>query len=97
MGKNIFSFSDKYIIFESLVIKGSDIKKYGYYKILQKIWERNNSVDLVGFAENNKGHLAGQIIQLETCLDYEEFEFYILSLARECDRLEYVLTGEDKY
>ncbi len=78
-------------------MEGRDFKKYGYYNILQKIWERNNSVDLVGFTENDKGHLAEQIIQLEACLDYEEFEFYILSLARECDRLEYILTGEDRY
>lgn len=30
-------------------------------------------------------------------LDYEELELYILALVRECDRLEWVLTGEDRF
>jgi hypothetical protein len=92
-----FSCFKKYIVFESLVMKKINIQGIGYHQILQKMWQRNNSVDLVGFCINEKGNLVGQITQLLDFLDYDEFEFYILSLAREADRFEYILTGADVY
>ncbi len=85
----------KYLHFVSVVLDKEGVRKKGEIAMIQEAWERNNSIDLVEFMLDEKGRLIGRIEQLYEFLDYEEFEFYILTLARECDRYEYVLIGED--
>jgi len=51
--------------------------------------------DLVTFAFDDKNNLIGVIEQPALTLDHEELNLYIETLARECDRFEYILTGDD--
>jgi hypothetical protein len=51
--------------------------------------------DLITFAFDDRDNLVGVIEQPVLTLDYEELKLYIETLARECDRFEYILTGDD--
>jgi len=51
--------------------------------------------DLVSFAFDDKNNLVGIIKQPALTLDHDELKLYIETLARECDRFEYILTGKD--
>lgn len=57
--------------------------------------EKNDMKDLVSFAFDDKNNLVGVIEQPVLTTDYEELKLYIETLARECDRFEYILTGDD--
>jgi len=60
-------------------------------------WHRNAEHQLVTFAFDKNDRLVGQIRHPVDHLDYEELEIYVRSLARECDRFEYLLSGDDEY
>ena len=66
-----FSVDGKYTIFQSMVMKKKQVKKHGNLDLLQKLWERNNYIDLVGFSINEKGNCIWKIVQLADYLDYE--------------------------
>lgn len=58
-------------------------------------WNRNRESDLVGFKRDCRGRLFGEAwIPLES-LTPEEWSLYVHSLARACDRFEYLITGRD--
>ena len=57
--------------------------------------EKNDMKDLVSFAFDDKNNLVGIIKQPALTLDHDELKLYIETFARECDRFEYILTGED--
>jgi len=58
-------------------------------------WTRNARTDMVGFGLDHRGRFIGFLDQPASCLDAGELEVYLSTVARECDRLEYVLSGED--
>ena len=64
--------------------------------LLLRIWSQNDKSELVSFGIDSRGRLIGQSRHPAAHLDPEELQLYILALARECDRLEWVLTGEDR-
>lgn len=61
-----------------------------------KVWTRNRAANLVGFRFKKNGDLIGECFVPKAGLTKEEFELCVKEVARECDRLEYILTGEDK-
>ena len=64
-------------------------------RIAYRAWRRNGSKPLVTFAFDYQDRLIGLIEVPAATLDHEELDLYIETLARECDRFEYVLTGGD--
>ena len=60
-------------------------------------WHRNAEHQLVTFAFDKQERLVGQIRHPAEHLDYEELKVYVRALARECDRFEYLLSGDDEY
>lgn len=64
-------------------------------RIAYRAWRRNGSKPLVTFAFDDEDRLIGLIEVPAATLDHEELDLYIETLARECDRFEYVLTGTD--
>ena len=60
-----------------------------------KVWLRNRTTQLVGFRIDNKSRLVGETWIPKDGLNAEEFQIYLTTLAFECDRFEYLLTGTD--
>lgn len=58
-------------------------------------WQRNRAVALVGFRVDQKGRLLGESWVPKIGLSEIEFQLYVKTLAVECDRFEYQLTGGD--
>jgi len=59
-------------------------------------WKRNRFSDLVGFKIDSRGRLVGETWVPLSGLDGEEWTLYVTTLARSCDRLEYLLSGRDE-
>jgi len=60
-------------------------------------WRRNAEHEVVTFAFDRRDRLVGQIRHPAEHLDSEELELYVTTLARECDRFEYLLSGSDAF
>ena len=58
-----------------------------------RLW--NRSTDVVTFRFDRRGGLEGYIEQRAETVSPEELHFYLVCLAREADRLEFLLTGQD--
>lgn len=70
-----------------------DVKKWN--ELAHRVWRRNAIRQIVSFSFDAQDRLIGVVKQPAATLDAAELRFHIETLARECDRLEYVLTGED--
>ena len=83
--------------FRSVVLPASNVtgNDNHWRRIAYRAWRRNASKSLVTFAFDHGDRLIGQIEVPAATLDHEELDLYIETLARECDRFEYVLTGAD--
>ena len=60
-----------------------------------RAWRKNALKDLIAFSFDDQDRLVGRIEQPASTLDEDELELYIRTVAEECDRFEYNLTGED--
>lgn len=60
-----------------------------------QLWIRNRSTQLVGFRIDRQQRLVGETWIPKAGVTPEEFQLYVRTVATECDRLEYVLTGRD--
>jgi hypothetical protein len=59
-------------------------------------WKRNRLSDLVGFKIDGRGRLIGEAWVPLAGLDAEEWALYVRTVARACDRVEYLLSGRDE-
>jgi hypothetical protein len=59
-----------------------------------EVWLKNRSVTLVGFRIDRRGRLVGEAWVPKAGLVGEEFQLYVRTVAIECDRFRYLLTGE---
>jgi hypothetical protein len=59
------------------------------------IWRRNALTPVVAFAFDRGDRLVGVVEQPADSMQDDELQFYVESLARECDRLEFILMGAD--
>lgn len=64
---------------------------------IRRLWEINAHTDLVAFGIDSYGRVVGTCSHPLATLDQSELEVYLVALVHECDRLEWVLTGEDRY
>jgi len=86
---------EKYIL-ESTVLPSRTVRRKRVREVLICAWQRNRITDIVTFEVDDRLRLVGRIQQLAETIDSHELEFYIDTLARECDELEYLLTGRDE-
>ncbi len=63
--------------------------------LLPIIWEKNRALQLVGFRVDRRGRLVGEVLVPRAGIDADEFQLCVRTLAAECDRMEYLLTGKD--
>ncbi len=84
-------------MFRSFVLSASAETRTSDHRrrIAYRAWRLNGSKPLVTFAFDDKDRLIGLIEVPAATLDHEELDLYIETLARECDRFEYALTGAD--
>ncbi|MBN9657047.1 MAG: hypothetical protein J0H49_02660 [Acidobacteria bacterium] len=80
----------------SRVVGSARVGNIGLAAVARMIWARNRSTDVVEFAIDELGRLVGRIEHVTESLDRAELEAYLIALAQECDRFEYVLTGRDQ-
>ena len=59
-------------------------------------WKRNRFSDLVGFKIDGRGRLVGEAWVPLAGLGAEEWTLYVNTVARACDRVEYLLSGRDE-
>lgn len=62
----------------------------------RRAWIINRTTDLVGFRIDTQGRFVGEAWVPKLGLTAGEFELVARRVAAECDRMEYVLTGEDR-
>jgi hypothetical protein len=58
-------------------------------------WIRNRATQLVGFRIDQRLRLVGEAWLPKLGLTSAEFQLYLRTVASECDRFEYILTGRD--
>ena len=66
-------------------------------KLAYRVWRKNSLKDLITFSFDTQHRLIGRIEQPASTLDENELVLYIHTVAEECDRFEYNLTGEDRW
>ena len=90
---------DHLYVFTSVVLGTRSVTKdvQQWRRLARLVWERNALHQLVTFRFDRRNRLVGQIQHQADFLDPEELELYVNTLARECDRLEYLLTGRDLF
>lgn len=69
----------------------------GWRKLALLAWQRNADHEVVTFGFDRKDRLIGLVRHPVDHLDAEELEVYLRALSRECDRFEYLLTGQDVF
>jgi len=63
--------------------------------LMPQVWLRNRATALVGFRIDQRGRLVGEAWVPKPEITADEFQLYVRTVAAECDRFEYVLTGRD--
>lgn len=93
----LLSRDEERYVFRAVVLSNSEVtrNKHQRRRIARRAWRRNASKALVTFGFDEDNRLMGQIEAPVATLDDDELVLYIETLARECDRFEYVLTGQD--
>ena len=87
---------DRYV-FRSVVLTASEVTRNedDWRRIAYRAWRRNASKSLVTFAFDKDDRLIGLVEVPVATLDDEELDLYVETLAKECYRFEYALTGKD--
>ena len=84
---------DRYV-FSSIIANVAAVNE-DHRSLAFRIWRRNALKPVVTFAIDHRKRVIGQIDQPVESLHTKELRFYLETLARECDRFEYILTGAD--
>ena len=84
-------------IFSSRVVDAKHVTQSNRYwrDLVYRAWRKNAVKELITFAFDERDRLIGLIAQPVATLDHEELKLYIDTVAKECDRFEYALTGKD--
>ena len=89
---------DSWILY-SVVLGRAEVTRNArrWRDLARLVWGRNAACELVTFAFDEKDRLIGRVIHPISVLDDEELLAYVKSLATECDRMEYLVSGRDAY
>ena len=92
-----FARNDDRYVFRSGVLSSRQVttSDRAWRDLAYRAWRRNAAKELVTFSFDEKDALIGVIEVAASTLDREELQLYVETLAKECDRFEYGLTGED--
>lgn len=82
--------------FQSIVANADDVGE-DRRLLAFRIWRRNGLKPLVLFTLDDRDRVIGLINQPVESIHAKELKFYLETLARECDRFEYILTGGDTW
>lgn len=64
--------------------------------LLLRIWAKNGATELVSFGIDRRNRVVGVCCHPVATLDLAELRHYVIALVQECDRFEWVLSGEDR-
>ena len=84
---------DRYL-FYSVIAHASAVKE-APSSLAFRLWRRNALKAVVTFTIDRRERVVGLIDQPIESVYPKALKFYLETLARECDRLEYILTGAD--
>ncbi len=88
---------DDHYVFTSRILGRRRVKMISWSALARIVWPRNRRTPLVTFMLDKSGRLVGRIEHPRATLDPAELRAILLHLARECDRLEYLVTGRDEH
>lgn len=83
----------------SVVMGAKNVKDYreDVAAFAERLWCRNRQTDMVNFTFDDQNRLVGRIDHPTPTLDAAELHFCLSRLAVECDRMEFLLTGENRF
>lgn len=87
-----------FVILQSVVAKSKELnisKKQDKLKLHQRIMERNAVKQVVALYIDNRDRVIGSASIHKNTITKSKLEFTLSILARDCDRFEYILHGED--
>jgi len=87
---------DRSVRFRSIAASSTHVKQSERYWRELRVWRKNASKEIVGFAFDRRDRLIGCAEHPATRLTDRDLRMYIEVVARECDRLEFLLTGDDR-
>ena len=85
---------DRYV-FSSVIARVNAVNE-NRRSLAFRIWRRNALKAVVMFTIDRRERVIGLIDQPIESMHTKELKFYVQTLARECDRFEYILTGVDR-
>ncbi len=93
------SVSGDDVALSSCVLRADDleVRRGNWPAFVRRLWEINAHTKLVAFGLDDEGDVMGTCHHPIHDLDRDELEAYLVALTRECDRLEWALTGGDRY
>ena len=86
--------------FSSVVAKVNDVTELseeGRNALLFRIWRRNALKPVVSLSTDGRDRVVGTVTCPVQSTHAEEIEFYLTTLARDCDRFEYILSGSKPF
>jgi len=83
--------------FTSRVAPPRAVKKLGLGRVSKELLLRNRVTEVVTFGLGPRQGVDAWIIQRADTMQREELLYYVVLLAREADRLEFLFTGRDRY
>ena len=95
--KILIGRKENLLTMKSVVVKLNDSHQLlsKVSKLKREIWRRNGLVPIVSFSIDSRQRIVGTISILYSTVSKSDLVFYLRTLARECDRFEYVLTLTD--
>lgn len=90
-----YELNGEFLRFRSTILTPAAASALGLERLAAELLERNRDTDVVAFGFSAKGHVEAWIDQRASTLQADELRFYLVALATEADRLEYLLTGRD--
>lgn len=87
--------TDGSYLLTSNVLHRARVEELGRWNVLLALWARNHTSNLVGFRLDRSGKAIGYVEHEAESLDPNDLAYAIEILARECDRLEFILSGVD--
>ena len=86
--------------FRSVVGRVNDVPQAtedGRNALLFRIWCRNALKPVVSLSMDGRDQVVGMVTCPIDSTQAEEIHFYLVTLARDCDRFEYILSGGDRH
>ena len=82
--------------FWSVVLGKGEVDAMEWGELVELVWVRNAKTPLVAFMVDGRGRLVGRVDHRKRTLDAGELGVILRVLGRECDRLEWLVTGRDR-